>query len=112
MELAPPPPSHKRPNMDDDLPASSKSTKLSSSTHTYAVPTANRFTPLASSSSSPTGTLPKSTSAASASNTDSPTPKVKYFPPIVAYFQVDPSFLTNLKMYLKHTYLLEFIQGA
>ena len=55
MEIEPNPPSQKRPIMDDDLPAPSKSTKLSSSTLTYAVPTANRFTPLASSSSSPSG---------------------------------------------------------
>ena len=82
------------------------------STHTYAVPTTNRFAPLASSSSSPTGTIPKSTSAASAPNTDPPKPKAKYFPPIVAYFQVDASFLNNLKLRMKQDYLLEFIQGG
>ena len=113
MGIEPNLPSQKRPIMDDGIPAPSKSTKLSSSI-TYAVPTANRFQPLAPSSSSPSGTIPKSTSAtsASASASASSQPKVKFFSPIVAYFQVDSAFLTSLDRRMQHKYQIEFIQGG
>ena len=55
-------------------------------------------------------TIPKSTSAASA--TASSPPKVKYFSLIVAYFHVDSAFLSSLQRLMKHEYLLEFIQGG